>query len=202
MKILTRLTIVTVALLMALPALAARFELDRAHSSVTFKVSHLAISKVKGEFTDFDATFDYTPEQPETWRAEATIQAASINTGNAQRDDHLRSPDFLEAEKFPTLTFVSTGAELTGENRGRLTGDLTLHGVTRPVVLDLEIRGMVEFMGTTKAGFTATGVINRRDFGLTWSKVLETGGLVVGDEVEITLEIEGDMVPEVATEQY
>ncbi len=175
-----------------LPVVAAEFELDRAHSSVEFAVKHLAISKVTGEFQDFDATFSFEPGKPETWQAQATIQASSINTGNKDRDDHLRSEDFFHVAEYPTLSFVSTGVEMTGENTAKLMGDLTIRGVTKPVVLDLEINGMVDFMGTTKAGFEAKTKINRKDFGLTWSKVLETGGLVVGDEVEITLRIEGN----------
>jgi len=174
------------------PVAAAEFELDRAHSSVEFTVKHLAISKVSGQFQDFDATFSFEPGKPETWQAQATIQAASIYTGNKDRDDHLRSEDFFHVAEYPTLTFVSTGVEVTGENTAKLMGDLTIHGVTKPVVLDLEINGMVDFMGTTKAGFEARTKINRKEFGLTWSKVLETGSLVVGEEVEISLHIEGN----------
>jgi len=175
------------------PMLAATFVLDAAHSSVEFKVRHLAISKVRGAFHDFEATFNFEPDKPETWQVEAVIQSASISTDNADRDNHLRSEDFLFAEKYPTITFVSTGVEMTGADTAKLKGDLTIRGVTKPVVLAMKINGMVEFMGTTKAGFEATGKINRKDFGLTWHKALETGGLVVGDEVEISIEIEGNL---------
>jgi polyisoprenoid-binding protein YceI len=186
--------IVVTMLTAALPAMAAEFTLDKAHSAVEFTVKHLAISKVRGMFKDYDATFWFEPGKPESWKVEAVIQAASIFTDNDDRDNHLRSEDFFEVEKYPTINFVSTGVEMTGEDTAKLRGDLTMHGVTKPVVLDLKINGMVEFMGTTKAGFEAETKINRKDFGLTWHKALETGGLVVGDEVTISLQIEVDQV--------
>jgi polyisoprenoid-binding protein YceI len=176
----------------AVPALAADFQLDPAHSSIQFQVRHLGISKVRGEFTDFDASFSYEPGKPASWQAEATIQATSIDTQNEQRDTHLRSPDFFDVAEYPTITFKSTGIEMTGENTARLKGNLTIRGVTKPVVLDLETSGtIVDPWGNTRAGFSASGTINRQDFGLTWNKVLETGGLVVGNDVGIAIEIEG-----------
>lgn len=193
-RIVISLAVVAMALSAAVSASAAEFTLDKAHSAVEFTVKHLAISKVRGTFENYDAKFWYEPGKPESWKVEATIQAASISTNNEDRDNHLRSEDFFEVEKFPTITFVSTGVEMTGEDTAKLMGDLTIHGVTKPVVLDLEINGMVEFMGTTKAGFEASTKINRKDFGLTWHKALETGGLVVGDEVQISLQIEGNRV--------
>ena len=124
--------------------------------------------------------------------ARGVVFPCARNTRNEDRDNHLRSEEFLYVEKYPTITFVSTGVELFDEGEAKLSGDLTIRGVTRPVVLDLEVRGMVDDpWGNTKAGFAAKGKINRKDFGLTWHKVLETGGLVVGDEVEIIIEIEG-----------
>jgi len=193
-RMVTNLAVVALALTAAVSASAAEFTLDKAHSVVEFTVKHLAISKVRGTFADYDAKFWYEPGKPENWKVEATIQAASISTNNEDRDNHLRSEDFFEVEKYPTITFVSTGVEMTGEDTAKLMGDLTIHGVTKPVVLDLEINGMVEFMGTTKAGFEASTKINRKDFGLTWHKALETGGLVVSDEVQISLQIEGNRV--------
>jgi polyisoprenoid-binding protein YceI len=181
-----------IAIFAALPAVADTYDIDTAHSSVAFEVRHLAISKARGTFTDFTGNFDFTAGDPAAWSCEATIQAASINTDNEDRDEHLRSPDFLETEKFPTLTFVSKAVEMAGENEGILRGELTLHGVTQVVEFDLEFLGAVtDPWGNEKAGFTATTKINRKDFGLTWSKTLETGGLVVGDEVKITLDVEG-----------
>jgi polyisoprenoid-binding protein YceI len=178
--------------MLPLSVMAGTFALDRAHSSVEFKVRHMTISSVRGSFDDFTASFTYEPGKPETWQAEALIEAASINTGNNDRDNHLRSDDFLSVGDFPKITFKSTGVKIPEEQPAKLLGDLTIRGITKPVVLDLEIHGMIDDpYGNTRAGFTATGKINRQDFGLTWSKVLETGGLVVGDRVDITIEIEG-----------
>jgi polyisoprenoid-binding protein YceI len=192
-KIVTGLAAFTLVSLFVLAATAATFELDPAHSNIGFKVKHLAISNVKGEFKEFSATFDFEPGKPDSWKVEATIQVASLDTGNEDRDEHLRGNDFFLVEKYPTIQFVSTGVEMKGEDEAKLQGDLTIRGVTKPVVLDLKVFGMADFMGTTKAGFEARTKINRKDFGLTWHKVLETGGLVVGDEVEIVLEIEGNL---------
>ena len=181
-----------IGLLTAGTAGAATYDIDAAHSSVTFQIRHLAISKTRGNFTDFAGTFEFKAGDPASWSCDATIQAASINTENEDRDNHLRSPDFLEVEKFPTLTFVSKAVEMVSETEGVLRGELTMHGVTQVVEMDLEFLGAVaDPWGNEKAGFTATTKINRKDFGLTWSKTLETGGLVVGDEVKITLDIEG-----------
>jgi polyisoprenoid-binding protein YceI len=188
----TMLLLVSGLLGAALPAAAADFQLDPAHSSIQFQVRHLGISKVRGEFGDFDASFSYDPQDPASWRAEATIQANSIDTKNEKRDNHLRSPDFLNAAEYPAITFKSTGVEMTGENQGRLMGDLTIRGVTRPVVLDLEMSGtIVDPWGNTRAGFSASGTIDRQEFGLTWNKALETGGVLVGNDVGIAIEIEG-----------
>jgi len=193
-RIITTLLATLALTALAIPALAATYQLDAPHSSVGFKVKHLAISNVKGAFNDFDVTFDFEPGKPESWRVEAVIQAASIDTGNNDRDNHLRSEEFLFTEEYPEIRFASTGVEMTGENEAKLFGELTLHGVTKPVVLDLTIHGVADFMGTSKAGFEASTKINRKDFGLTWSKALETGSLIVGDTVEINLEIEGNQV--------
>jgi polyisoprenoid-binding protein YceI len=175
-------------------AAAATYQLDKAHTSVDFKVKHMAISWVSGAFRDFDGSFEFEPGKPESWRAEAVIQVPSIDTGNEDRDKHLRSEDFFFAEKYPTITFRSTGVEMTGEDRAKLKGDLTIRGITKPIELDMEIVGMVtDPWGNNRAGFSADGVIDRKDFGLQWNKALETGGLVVGNEVKIHLEIEGIM---------
>ena len=122
-----------------------------------------------------------------TWKAQATIQAASVNTGNEKRDGHLRSPDFFAAEEFPTLSFVSTGVEKQGETY-LLKGDLTMRGVTKPIVLTLEYYGSIKDpWGNDRAGFSAKGMVNRKDFGLSWNNLLETGGAVVSDEIAIEL---------------
>jgi polyisoprenoid-binding protein YceI len=176
---------------LALPAAAATYTIDKAHSSVGFKVKHLTVSNVRGFFKDFAGTFDYDPANPKSWRAEATIQVASIDTDEPKRDEHLRSADFFDAATFPTMTFKSTGVNVAKDGAIQLLGDLTLHGVTKPIVLDLEVNGVVKDpWGNTKAGFSASGKIKRSDFGLTWNKTLDSGGLLIGDEVSIMLEIE------------
>ena len=172
-------------------ASAATYKIDPDHTTVGFKIRHL-LSNVQGRFNHFDGTFDYDPEKPDTWKTTATIQAASIDTNVAPRDKHLRSADFFDVEKFPTLTFTSTGVTEVTATGAKLSGLLTLHGIEKPVVLDLEIHGVAKDpWGNVKAGFTATMKINRKDFGLTWNQALETGQFLVGDEANITLEVEG-----------
>jgi len=190
------LLILTLAVMAAaVPATAEQYAIDTAHSSVGFEIRHLAISKTRGTFGALEGTFEFVGGKPGEWSVEAVIQAASISTDNEDRDKHLKSPDFLDVEKFPTLTFKSKAVEMESETEGVLRGELTLHGVTRVVELDFEFLGTVtDPWGNEKAGFSATTKINRKDYGLTWNKALETGGLVVGDEVKITLEIEGNKV--------
>ena len=173
------------------PAMAAPYKIDSDHSTVGFKIHHL-LSYVNGRFNQFEGAFDYDPEKPDTWKAAVAIQAASIDTNVAPRDKHLRSADFFDVEKFPTITFKSTGVTDVTPTSAKLPGLLTLHGIEKPVVLHLEIHGVLKDpWGNTKAGFTATTKINRKDFGLTWNKALETGQWLVGEEVLITLEVEG-----------
>jgi polyisoprenoid-binding protein YceI len=188
----TTMAVLTISatILLALPAVAADWNLDTSHSSVAFEVRHMAIAKVKGSFGEFAATVTGEPGKPETFSVEATVQMASVDTGNEKRDDHLRSADFFEVEKFATMTFKSTGVKMDGDE-GTLMGELTLHGVTKPVEFELEYAGMVDDpWGNTRMGFSAETKIDRREFGLTWSKALETGGLVVDNDVEIELEVE------------
>jgi polyisoprenoid-binding protein YceI len=181
---------VSATLIAALPAAAADWKLDTSHSSVGFSIKHMAVSKVKGSFTEFDGTVTGDAADPSTFAVEAVIQAASIDTGNADRDNHLRNPDFFDVEQFPTITFKSTGVKMDG-SEGQLMGDLTMHGVTKPVTLDVEFAGVVnDPWGNTRAGFSASGRINRQDFGLTYNKALEAGGLVLGNDVKIEIEIE------------
>lgn len=181
---------ISATILLALPAVAADWTVDASHSSVGFEVRHMAISKVKGSFGEFDAKVTGEPGKPGTFTLEATVQVGSVDTGNEKRDDHLRSPDFFDAAAMPTMTFKSTGVKMDGD-KGTLSGDLTLHGVTKPVEFALEYAGMVnDPWGNVRMGFSAEAKIDRREFGLTWSKALETGGLVVDNEVEIELEIE------------
>ncbi len=175
-----------------LPALhAAHYTLDADHTTVSFKIRHI-LSWVQGNFREFQGSFEYDPEAPDTWKVEATIQAASIDTRVTQRDNHLRSKDFLEVETYPAIIFKSTGVKDMTPSSATLEGLLTIHGVEKPVALNLQIHGVAKDpWGNTRSAFTATTTINRKDFGLTWNEVLETGQVLVGEEVVITLEVEG-----------
>lgn len=176
---------------LAAPAAAELYKIDEAHSAVSFKVAHLAISKVSGRFDKFSGTIDYKPGDVKNWKAEAVIDVASINTGVEARDKHLRAPDFFDVEKFPTMTFRSTKVAGYKKMKGKLHGELTLHGVTKAVVLDVEGSGPAKDpWGNERMAAVARTTINRKDFGLGWNQVLETGGLLVGEKVEITIEIE------------
>ena len=171
------------------------YQIDPNHSAVGFRIRHL-VSKVPGRFTKFEGTFDYEAGKPASWKAWAKIDAASIDTNVAKRDDHLRSPDFFDVQKCPALEFKSTKVSAAKGDSARLHGDLTIHCVTKPVVLDLEIGGAAKDpWGQARAGATGRAKINRKDFGLTWNKALEAGGFLVGDEVEITIEVEGIAAP-------
>ena len=172
-------------------ARATEYEIDAAHTQVGFKAKHVT-GKVPGRFTKFSGSFTYDAKNPKAWKAEATIDASSINTDNDKRDGHLKSPDFFDTAKFPEITFKSTKITDLKAGHAKLHGDLTMHGVTKPVVLDLEIGGVdKDPWGNENAGFSATGTINRKDFGIVWNKVLDSGGLLVGENVEISLEVSG-----------
>jgi polyisoprenoid-binding protein YceI len=189
---------IILSLLFALlvPALASAavstWAIDADHSSVQFKVKHLMVSNVKGNFNKFSGAVTIDDADITKSKVDVTIDAASIDTANAKRDEHLRSPDFFDVAKYPTLKFVSTKVAKAGEGRLKVTGNLTIHGVTKEVVLDVEgpSPAVKDPWGNTKSGASATTKINRKDFGLTWNKALETGGMVVGEEVLITLEVE------------
>ncbi len=172
-------------------ASASEWTVDKAHSSIGFTVSHMVISKVPGKFTDFDGNVTFDPAHPADGSVSFTIQAASISTDNEKRDSHLKSADFFDVEKYPEITFVSTKVEPGNDNHYQITGDLTMRGVTKPVTFDAVLNGVVDDpWGNTKSGFTATTTINRQDFGVNWSKTLDTGGLVAGNDVDITVELE------------
>ncbi|MFI5347223.1 MAG: YceI family protein [Elusimicrobiota bacterium] len=177
--------------LMTGAARATEYEIDPAHTQVGFKAKHVT-GKVPGRFTKFAGTFSYDPKNPKAWKAEAVIDAASINTDNDKRDGHLKSPDFFDVAKYPEITFKSTKVTDVKKDHAKLHGDLTMHGVTKAVVLDLEIGGVdKDPWGNENAGFTATTTVNRKDFGIVWNKVLDSGGVLVGENVEITLEVSG-----------
>ena len=178
-------------MLCAPAAWATTYAIDQDHSTVSFRIRHL-FSYVRGTFNEFAGSLDYAPGHPEQWRASATIQAASIDTRVEKRDQHLRSGDFFSVEQYPTITFTSVKATNVTSAGAKLHGLLTLHGVERPVILDLTIHGEgKDQRGALRAGFTATTTINRKEFGIIWNKTLEAGQLMLGEDVEITLEIEG-----------
>lgn len=167
------------------------WKIDHAHSHIGFSARHMMVAKVRGQFGRFDGEIAFDAAQPERTRVAITIDAASIDTGLEPRDNHLRSPDFLDVEAFPTIAFASRRVELLGDDRARLVGDLTIRGVTNPVTLDVEHAGQaLSPWGTTSAGFSATAKIRRKDWGLNWNQALETGGWLVGDEIAIQIELE------------
>ena len=168
----------------------ATWSFDTSHSSIGFSVRHLMISKVRGHFDKWEGTFDYDETDPTRSKLSVRIDAASIDTRDEKRDAHLRSPDFFDVEKFPALTFESTGITRDGDDYV-VAGDLTIHGITRAVQLNVEGLGRVKDpWGGERVGFSASTSVNRKDFGLVWNVALETGGVVVGEKVEIGIEIE------------
>lgn len=183
--------LLAVAGLLAVPAWAGAetYTIDAIHSSVSFKIRHL-FSKVPGRFNEFEGTIQVDRENLANSKVEVSIDVASIDTANERRDGHLKSPDFFDVENHPKMTFESTKVVPKGGNRAEVHGNLTIHGVTRPVVLDTEILGFGPGMGGFTAGFEATTTIDRKDFGITWNRVLDAGGAVLGDEVEINLNVE------------
>jgi polyisoprenoid-binding protein YceI len=187
--------IVLLAAVAAGPAVAAEstWEIDPAHSSVQFSVRHMMVSNVRGEFRKVSGTVQGDETDPTKAKVEATIDTTSIDTRNEKRDSHLKSADFLDTEKFPTMTFKSKKIEKTGDRRYKVTGDLTLHGVTRDVTLDVEgpSASVKDPMGNVRVGATATAKLNRQDFGITWSKALDGGGVMVGDDIDVTIDVEG-----------
>ncbi|WP_298819544.1 YceI family protein [Chloroflexus sp.] len=165
--------------------------IDASHSTITFSVRHMMISKVRGRFSRFDGTVHFDEQNPTNSSVNVTIDATSIDTRDERRDGHLMSPDFLDVANYPTITFTSKQVEVIDEAHGRIIGDLTIRGVTREVTLEVEYNGQSKSpWGTISAGFSASATINRKDWGLTWNVALETGGVLVGDEVKIEIEIE------------
>lgn len=171
----------------AVPAPAAVYNIDPVHSLVGFRIRHL-VAKTSGRFTKYSGTINYTEGKPETWSVDAKIDPASINTDNEKRDGHLRSADFFDVEKCPVMAFKSTKVVKGEDGRHMLHGELTMHCVTKPVVLDLEVGGVAG----PKAGFSARTKLNRKDFGIVWNKVLDAGSAMLGEDVEVSLDIEAD----------
>jgi polyisoprenoid-binding protein YceI len=167
------------------------WQLDTAHSAIEFTARHMMISKVRGRFDKFAGSVNINEQNPELTTVEVTIDAASINTREEARDGHLRSADFLNAEAYPSLTFKSTRVVRTGSSSAKLHGDLTIRDVTKPVVVDVEYVGQsLSPWGQTAYGFEGSTKINRKDWGLVWNVALETGGLLVSEEININLEVE------------
>lgn len=168
----------------------ARYVVDPDHSIVEFKVAHMVISKTTGHFKEYSGFIDMDPEAGTVKTIEATIKTASVTTNQEKRDAHLRNPDFFDVEKYPTMTYKMKSYSKAGDGYSAI-GDLTLHGVTKEVTLTGNFNGVTKDpWGNTRAGFTAEGKLNRKDFGMVWNKALDSGGLVVGDEVWIKLDIE------------
>jgi polyisoprenoid-binding protein YceI len=186
--------LIAAALLLAAPtsplADVENYKIDPGHSVVGFKVAHI-LSRIPGRFTKFSGSIAVDPKDITTTKIAVEIDTSTIDTDNADRDGHLKSPDFFDVAKFPKMTYESTGVVANGPNKATVKGNLTLHGVTKPVDLDVEILGYApDPWGGYRAAYEAKAQINRKDFGLTWNKVLETGGLLVGENVEIALNIE------------
>jgi len=176
------------------------WKIDPAHSQITFSVRHMMISNVHGRFEAFTGEIDFNEAHPAQSSAKVQIEAKSINTREPMRDNHLRSADFLDAEKYPYLTFASKQIEVIDENHARIHGDLMIRGVSREVVLDTEYSGQSRMWGKTAAGFSASTRINRKQWGLDWNKVIETGGWLVGDDINVNIELELVKEPEVVAE--
>ncbi len=165
------------------------WQIDNTHSQVTFSVRHMMVTTVKGQFNVLSGKLEIDEQHPENSWVEAEVDAASIDTRDDRRDGHLRSPDFFDAANYPTITFKSTKVEAVGDHEYRVSGDLTIHGVTRQVTFDAEYSGQLKDpYGMQRAGLSAKATINRKDFGLNWNQALESGGVLVGDKV--TLEID------------
>lgn len=190
------------ALFAATPLLADTYTIDKSHSEATFTVRHM-VSKVSGKFDDFSGTINGELSKPSAASVEFTIKTASIDTGTPDRDKHLRSADFFDAEKFPEITFHSTSIKPSGKkNVYSVTGNLTMRGVTKKVTLPVEYLGTVKDpWGNEKAGFTLTTTLNRKDYGINWNKALDNGGVLVSEEVTVTINLETAKSKAVAKEE-
>jgi len=198
MRKLASASILALALAFATAASAApaTWTIDPNHSEVGFSIRHF-FSKVPGTFGKFSGSVVYDPQKPENSSVKADIDPASIDTKNEKRDNHLRSEDFFDVTKFPALTFVSTKVTAAGENKLKVDGNLTMHGVTKPVTLDVTFLGAgPSRQGEQRSGFEATAKINRKDFGILWNKTLDQGGTMLGDDVDIRLNVEGVIRPD------
>ena len=184
--------IASAALLAPAAGFAAELEIDSSHSGASFTVKHMMISNVRGEFNKVSGTFNYNEKDPTKSTVAATIDASSIDTREPKRDEHLKSPDFFDVAKHPKITFKSKKVAKAGEGKLKVTGDLTMRGVTKEVVLDVEgpTKPVKDPWGNLKIGATATTTLNRKDFGLNWNQALEAGGVLVGEDVKVELDLE------------
>jgi polyisoprenoid-binding protein YceI len=186
----------TLAVATAASAAPATWTIDQNHSQVGFSVRHF-FSKVPGTFSKFSGSVVYDPQKPENSSVKADIDPSSIDTKNEKRDNHLRSEDFFDVAKFPTLTFVSTKVTSAGKDKLKVDGNLTMHGVTKPVTLDVTFLGAGPSReGEQRSGFEAKTTVNRKDFGILWNKTLDQGGTMLGDDVDIQLNVEGVIRPD------
>lgn len=191
-----RLIAIILAVAIAVPSLsAANWEIDKVHSSVGFTIRHMVVSKVAGRFDDFSGTINFDGKNFAGATVEVSINPASINTGNANRDDHLKNPDFFAVDSLPQMGFKSKKVIAGKDGAFKIIGDLTMHGVTKEVTLDAIFNGTMTAQGDTRAGFSATTTINRQDWGISYGKVLDTGGLALGNDVTVILEIEAIQKP-------
>lgn len=167
------------------------WKIDPAHSQIQFSVRHMMISTVRGEFESFEGTIDFDQDNPENSQVYVEIDASSINTRENDRDNHLRSADFLNAEEYPTIVYESKRVEQIDDNNGRIIGDLTIGDTTNEVVVEVTFEGLAKSpWGQTVAGFTGYAELNRKDWGLTWNQALETGGVLVGDKLKVNVAVE------------
>ena len=180
----------TTALVPALTELSGTYTLDPAHSRIGFVARHAMVTKVRGAFNEFSGTAELDGANPENSRVQVTIEAASIDTRNSQRDEHLRSNDFLAMQEYPQITFASTGVRQTGETTFEVTGDLTIKSVTQSITIPFEFEGAAKDpFGNQRVGFEGAVTINRKDYGVTWNAALEGGGVLVSDKVTLEFEI-------------
>ena len=177
--------------LTSVSAFAAKYAVDNAHSSVNFTIRHL-VSNVDGKFNDYTGEFSFDEKKPSVLGdVKFDVKTASVDTGNAKRDEHLKSGDFFDAAKNPAMTFVGKKVTAAGKGMFKVAGDFTMHGVTKPVVMDVEYLGSTKGMdGSPTSGFTASTVISRKDFAMTWNKVLDAGNAILGDDVKVKINVE------------
>jgi polyisoprenoid-binding protein YceI len=188
-----------VAVLAASPVLADTYVIDKNHSDASFQVRHM-MSRVRGQFNDYAGTITVDPAKPESAIVEFTLKAASIDTANDNRDKDLRGPNFFDVEKFPEITFKSTKVKATGKDKYDVAGTLTIHGVAKEVTLPVQFLGFgKDPWGNEKAGFAIDTTLNRKDFGIVWNKALDNGGVLLGDEVWVSINLEAGKKKEAAS---